>query len=519
MTERWQREIRRLRELRPRADLDQRVAEGSHGDAAPPVRQRVIAAVTALAVFAALIVAVILIPRLEDPRTGGTDVVGGDEQPLVLNLRSQNDGPVGILLYDDALQFGVVEGSTWCVGEECSSMTADFAFFPPVNDFLLVPPGTPIEVTGTGTVDELRALDPDGGILVEGIIQSLPDADGRYVLGVGATWSEGDQTGTAAMFFGVQVVSSIDDAPDVLHVDCSAGVARTDSAIVRALTDGVHFEFTGTEGFTEFGIIHFSSGMGGSLVGDGPQVMPVPPGPWEVGCGTGERPVELGLGELTAAFEVVDPGDHYAPIDIGCFDRTAREFTSRIPGDVPAAEAAGRLLDGLGPGDRLPEAGYHSEAVGLPFVAFVVIRGQEAVARITLQAGTTWRGTFESCRDSGITLSESETEPASVPDLLVLRCEGFGPAAESDTVRLQPDGLHLEVTNVADATVVALVPGSEPDQIVFPFTQVTERYIVDVPEGPLWIGCRIPDEQGNIDGGPSEVPDAYVRVMVLQSDA
>ena len=70
-------------------------------------------------------------------------------------------------------------------------------------------------------------------------------------------------------------------------------------------------------------------------------------------------------------------------------------------------------------------------------------------------------------------------------------------------------GVSGWVRNRADGTVEALV---------FPFESATETILADVSAGTLWVGCRVPDEQGEIAGGPDEVPDAYVRVTVVPSE-
>jgi hypothetical protein len=100
-----------------------------------------------------------------------------------------------------------------------------------------------------------------------------------------------------------------------------------------------------------------------------------------------------------------------------------------------------------------------------------------------------------------------------------MRCEGLGPAVDADTVRLQPDGLHIEAMNVADAAVVAIDPQDGTiEAVVHPFETVTEEFVVDVREGPVWIGCRVFNEQGKIEGGPQDVPDAYVQVTVVGAE-
>lgn len=531
MPERWEDEIRKLRELRPRQDLDARVAEGPRGEPSLPTRQRVVAAVTALVVFVA---AGFLVVRgfgtgTERPDPAQTSDAAQAEPVLVLELRSGDDAPEGSLRYGDAEQHGVVEGYSWCVGEECTSMIADFAFYPPASEYLVVPLGTTIEVTGDGALERLRFTDPNGEYVAGGASETVPDVDGQYQVGVEASWSIGEETGDAMMWFGVQVLSSPEAAPDVLRVDCGYGVARSDSAVVRTQADGLHLIFRGTDGFRHFEIVTPEgtpsaeiSGIGGGFEAEADSVSPVSPGRWEVGCASRNGPVVAG--DQTVAFELVDPDDHYAPAGVECRSLAAQEFASGIATTVPHGDAAAQLLTGLAPEDRLRGAGYDAESWALG-PTYVVDRGGEAVAQLVLIAPETmWIGTFVACPGSGIALTEAATSPLpeepAVPDVLVLRCEGLGPAVDADTVRLQPDGLHIEATNVADATVVALDPeDGTVEALVFPFETATEAIVADVPPGPLWVGCRVPDEQGEIAGGPSEIPDAYVLVTVLPTDA
>ena len=110
--------------------------------------------------------------------------------------------------YGDREQHGVVEGYTWCVGEECTSLIADFAFYPPVSEFVVVPPGTPIEFTGDGTVESLDVTDPSGEPIAGAGSEAVPDADAQYVLQVHAAWADmGGEHGESNFFFGVQALT------------------------------------------------------------------------------------------------------------------------------------------------------------------------------------------------------------------------------------------------------------------------------------------------------------------------
>jgi hypothetical protein len=531
MPERWEHEIKKLREFEPGADLGSRVAEGPRGEPSPPARQRVIAGATALVVFAA---AAIFAVRVFGTGSDGVAVApgpDGSDERIVIELSAgsgQSEAPEATMRYGDLVQRGVWEGYTWCVGDECAGGIADFAFYPPVGEFVVVPPGTPIEFTGDGTVASLDITDPDGEPIAGVSGRAVPDANGQYVLEVKATWADvGGEHGEGNFFLGVQALSSPAEAPDVLHVDCSAFVARADTAVVRTQADGLHVVFEGTDGFDEYGIVTpegtpsgESSGVGGTLPFESQQGVPVEPGAWEVGCGSRDRPVEAG--ELTAAFELVDPDDHWASFELGCDEPGEVSFTSGIPNSVTHEDAAAELVAGLGSEDRLRGAGYGAEGYKLG-IAYVVERAGESVARLVLTGGPdSWRGTFAACPESGVALTEAAASPSAAPEfpnVLVMRCEGLGPAVDADTVQLQPDGLHIEATNVADAVVIAIDPeDGTVEAIVHPFEAVTERLVVDVPAGQLWIGCRVLNEQGEVEGGPEDVPEAYVSVTMLPAE-
>jgi hypothetical protein len=532
MPERWENEVKKLREFEPGADLGSRVADGPRGEPPPPARQRVIAAATALVVFAAAaIFAVRVFGTGSDGVVGTSGPVGSDER-IVIDLsagRGNSQAPEATMRYGDREQHGVAESYTWCVGDQCAGGIADFAFYPPVGEFVVVPPGTPIEFTGDGTAASLHITDPDGEPIAGVSGRAVPDANGQYVLEVRATWADegGGEHGESNFFFGVQALSSPSAAPDVLHVDCSAFVVRADTSVVRTQSDGLHVVFEGTDGFDEYGIVtpegtpsEDTFGVGGSFPFESQHGVPVDPGVWEIGCGSPDRPVEAG--ELAAPFELVDPDDHWASFELKCAEPGEVSFTSGIPNSVTHEDAAAQLVAGLGSEDRLRGAGYGAEGYKLG-IAYVVERAGESVARLVLTGGPdSWRGTFAACPESGIALTEAAASPSAAPEfpnVLVMRCEGLGPAVDADTVQLQPDGLHIEATNVADAVVIAIDPEDGTiEAIVHPFETVTERLVVDVPAGQLWIGCRVLNEQGEVEGGPEDVPEAYVSVTVLPAE-
>jgi hypothetical protein len=110
------------------------------------------------------------------------------------------------------------------------------------------------------------------------------------------------------------------------------------------------------------------------------------------------------------------------------------------------------------------------------------------------------------------------TTAQPLPEEIVVRCEGLGPAVDRADVRLQPDGLHIEATNVADAEMFLIAsPTTEASAGPFSFDRVTERVVVDLPPGTYSVGCLVPREDGTYPGR-DEAPDAYVTVHVLPAD-
>jgi hypothetical protein len=532
MTERWETEIRKLRTVEPGSELGARFEEGPLGEPAPPTRQRVVAAVTALALFlGAGVFAVRVLGPGSEP---APPAAAGDEASLVLELSSNEGEPAATLGYADQEQDGTREGYRWCVGGECVAGIADFVRYPPVFELLVVPPSTPIEVAGDGSVERLRisTLD-DESISESGGPTSVPGSNGTYVVQVDATWA-GDPGGSANFFFGVQTLDSPASAPDVLRVECGPGYTVTDTAVVRTQADGLHVEVSGAEGIVAYNVVGGADEPEAAIVGSsvpaaGDNVMVIPPGEWEFACR--ERGGQDDT-DPTASFELVDPDGNYASYELECGDGTQTEqaYTSEIPGSTAYEEAATQLVTGLQEGDRLRGAGYGAETWKIG-PTYVVERGGDSVARLILSEGADpWFGSFGMCEGSGIGLSDLATpidlEPtgpsmtelspspgASVSDVLGVRCEGLGPVVDSTQVRLQEDGLHVDAMNVGDAEVVE-IRQSVPDRDEFihqtAFAQAEESFIVpDVEPGPIWVGCRVSDETGAIVGGPSEVPEAY----------
>lgn len=537
MPERWETQIRKLRGVEPGPDLGTRFEEGPRGEPPPPTRQRVVAAVTALALFLGAGVFAV--------RVFGTGEVSapppaaaGDEATLVLELSSNDGEPAAALGYGDEGQDGTREGYRWCVDGECVAGISEFVRYPPVFELLVVPSSTPIEVAGDGSVERLRISTMDDQPVEEsGGPMQVPASNGSYVVEVDATWA-GDPGGSANFFFGVQALDSPASAPDVLRVECGPGYTVTDAAVVRTQADGLHVEVTGAEGIVAYSLIGGPGDPEAAVIGDSVPggLLGVPPGTWEFAC---REQGEQDDTDPTASFELVDPDGNYASPELSCDAATEQAFTSAIPASTAHEEAAEQLVSGLEEGDRLRGAGYGAETFKIG-PTYVVERGGDSVARLTLDAGSDdlWAGSFGVCEESGIGLSELATAvqleptgpssaelsplPETVPDVLIVRCEELGPAVEATLVRLQEDGLHVEALNVAHADVVEIrSPDAGRDAFAHQtaFDEAEESFVVPrFGPGEVWVACRLTDENGKLVGGFEAEPGSFVEVEVLPAE-
>ncbi len=115
------------------------------------------------------------------------------------------NAPEATLRFEGDSERGVRSEYTWCDGSEnCVSGVADFASYPPVERYLQVPVGTPIELKGDATdvKGDFSLAEDQGGdrFAYDG---AVPDRAGRYVLTLEVTFDRG----SATFFFGVDALS------------------------------------------------------------------------------------------------------------------------------------------------------------------------------------------------------------------------------------------------------------------------------------------------------------------------
>ena len=190
--------------------------------------------------------------------------------------------------------------------------------------------------------------------------------------------------------------------------------------------------------------------------------------------------------------------------------------------DPLSADSIRDQLTGLREGDTVREAGYGDAGAFKLGPTYVVQRNGETIARTTLGAlpgSPLTDATVEACHYAGIDTAKIDQagEPdTSVPDVAVLRCTTAGTKLDTPTVQVQPDGLHIDATNLARATLVGVAPDGSDSLIgTDAFDGADHREVVlQVPPGPATIACRTPDH-GSISGGPAEYPDLFVPIQIL----
>jgi hypothetical protein len=454
---------------------------------------------------------------------------------LVLDLSSHDNAPSFSINFEGAVQEGIRQGYSWCPsgsgdGQGCVSGIGDFAYYPPVTEYLPVAGGTTLQVSGDAESFQVEVSDGEGTPIRDAAVADgslVAPSPGRYVWNVKGTWSQGD--GNA--FFGLEVLPPVDQIPDVLHVTCTPERATADGTVVRAQADGVHIAIDASADVTGADVVRGASpedfvGIGADAPQDGSLGIGLDPGGWGIGCYTGSRgsvsPYDIHT-ERVAGFTVVDPDDRYAESNLTCEDpsTTNRATGLEATGETPSADATRGELAGLIEGDVVRGAGYGAWTFKLG-PTYVVQRGDDTIARITLGSlpgGSTWGATLDVCPGAGIDVAPTDAATAPdtpAPDVAVLRCTGGGPELDTPIVSVQPDGLHIDAKNLANAFMIDLELEGGGNLGTVAFDGADHREVVlGVPPGQVtMIGCLYRDGDNVVARGSDDHPEWYVPIEI-----
>ena len=218
MSDRWHDELKKLRMVEPPAGLWDRAQEAPRGDKLPPRRERIVAGVVAMSVFAAAGAFAFQALRPSSPRT-----IGGTQSAAVLRLDAYPFEAT--LAYAGSVEQGVRGNSTWSFDNGMTSEENPFGGG--VLAYAPIPTGTEIAIQG-------NVVDVDGWFETQSGDSAgqfggpnqrtldLPPA--RYVLHLHARWAQG----VAEYDFGIEVVAvgSLTPEGSAIVVEAHLFVAR-----------------------------------------------------------------------------------------------------------------------------------------------------------------------------------------------------------------------------------------------------------------------------------------------------
>ncbi len=536
MPERWQDELKKLRREEMPEGVRDRAEAGPRRDLPNDGRQRVIAGVVAFVVFIAA--GAFAWRAFGTTTTTGTEPTPSPRTALIVLDLSSNDGnPAATLSSGDASQDGVREGYDWCGSDgQCVSGIADFSSYPPVSEYLFVPAGTPVELTGDGRIDDIATILSSGDgapthvqkLTLEPVTPSDP---GRYVWMLDAKWDEG----SANYYFGIEVAPPADQVPDVLNLTCSPVSATLESGLVQAQPDGVHIAVNASDDVGAADIVGGSTpedfvGVGLDPREDGSRGVAIAPGSWSVGCYAGEgggiRLSDIGSGRV-ATFTVVDSDGLYVEDALGCdvSDTKTMDVTGSVQGSdqnwntiVADSTAA---IPGLLPTDTVRDAGYPDGPGSKDGPHPVVIRDGSVIGLIQFQefaaGGGAWNFILESCTGSGLGQGDV-IEPTAVqaPNMAAVQCTADGTELDTPVVEVQADGLHVDATNETNAVLidVELAEGGNLGSDAFDGSNHSE-VALRVPPGRVLIACLFSNGSKPITTGSDAHPELYVPIEAV----
>jgi hypothetical protein len=431
MTERWQRELSKLRSTQPPGEVWDRAKRGPTGDGLPPRRQRIVAGVVAVAIFLSAGAFAWNAFRPVGGLVGVTRRSAGPIRDATLSVVGGSTGPSATLSFGGTSQSG--RRGSYCWNGNGSGICADAVPFGRPTKVIQIPSDTPVVLTGDATTFDLTLsrvkhrdrTDPAAASSTEtlhaGDVFRLPrtrTATGVYALDVFGTWPQGD----AQFQFGIQLVaptgpsSPEPSAPSqVARMVCAANGARVQTPVVVAQPDGVHITVVGASRATRFEV-HAdgwdrSSGIGRALRGRATtEWTSIPPGGVTVTCLSPHA-----INPPSARFTVVDPNGYWTPQQPTCSGLTAFgrvNVLAPVSTDLGPKEARTVLapyFHGLLPGDRILQPGYPAQQYKVPF--FVVVRDGEVIAKMvvirTLQ--------LTACAGVGLDVARTPDEALACP--------------------------------------------------------------------------------------------------------
>jgi len=249
----WKERLHALDDFGPDDDVYRRALEGprrSELPDGPSGPNRLAAGIVAFVVFAAAAIFGWQAFRPNDR----PEPVGPQASPAVITLGGTDEGPTATLSFDGAEQAGVFEGYSWCsTPDDCTSVTRDLGY-PPLDDAVEVPAGTPILFEGDGIVERFVVRTTEGDrsspnvvVDTDGRDSSVPDQPGEYLIWVAADWEQG----SGSFYLRVRAVPSPDSpgaaeraVGDIYRVDVAA---FPNAVVAEAGSVWVNGPFNGSE--------------------------------------------------------------------------------------------------------------------------------------------------------------------------------------------------------------------------------------------------------------------------------
>jgi hypothetical protein len=194
MTERWQRELSKLRSTELPDEMWDRAQRGPTGDGLPPRRERIVAGVVAAVVFLAAGSFAWQALRETGPSPGGTHSGSAALSLQVVNSSGAGAFPQTTLAYGGVETRGAPMSYTWG-NSIVDTIAVDLAHRP----FFPIPQGTAVSVSGSGSTTDTWLAERTSLKRVQDLSivhgrTSLDAVPGRYALGVTGSWSEGKVT-------------------------------------------------------------------------------------------------------------------------------------------------------------------------------------------------------------------------------------------------------------------------------------------------------------------------------------